>query len=814
MKKTELLLPVGDMNMLLAAIHHGADAVYMGVPYFNARGRSQDFSYEDLKEMIDLAHLYGVKVNLAFNVVIFESEIPKVREVLENILPMGPDAFIVQDLGLAKIIREMAPHQRIHASTQMTVTNADAMELLNDLKIDRFVLGRENSLSEIELIRSQTDKELEVFVHGALCVAYSGQCFTSESIGGRSANRGQCAQSCRLDYELWVDDKLKDMGDKKYLVSPKDLMGLEEVPRLKEIGVDSFKIEGRLKAPEYVAATAHHYRQVLDGSDLDLGKRRQELATTYSRGFFSGWLHGVDHQNLVDATYSSHRGIKLGEVLNIKNKTITIKSEITLHAGQGILIVHQDKEVGSKIFSVKTVGSFQEVELVGKVPANIGDSVYLNSDEVLDRKWQKGWSSREFQKRIPLKLEVLGVLGSPLKVVAQDPEGRKIEVVSEVELTAAQSRPVTGEMILDELKSLGTTPYIVNTESIDISDNVFIHNKVLKNMRREMVQKMNDARLSREFKCGSFPEAKKRNVSKDTPKLNILLRSKKQVEELTARFESILPLKDSIATVILDFEFGKDYGPSIEMLRTLGLKVTLATTRILKPKEYYNLNTIVRHQPDFILVRNLGALNYLKEKTQIPLIGDFSLNITNSYSLEYILSKGLLSVSMSYDLNQSQLLDVVKSNPQGIEVTVHQYMPEFHMEHCVFAAFLSNGHSFKDCGKPCESHELKLKDPYNNWHYLKADQECRNTFFKATPQSASFMIEELKSLGVSRFRLEALNEDGDSLILKIKTYLELIAGKIASEEAVTRLQMVETYGLSTGQLDRKDGYKDRKQIRT
>ncbi|HLW57759.1 MAG TPA: peptidase U32 family protein, partial [Bacteriovoracaceae bacterium] len=204
MKKTELLLPVGDMNMLLAAIHHGADAVYMGVPYFNARGRSQDFSFDDLKEMIDLAHLYGVKVNLAFNVVIFENEIPKVREVLENILPMGPDAFIVQDLGLAKIIREMAPQQRIHASTQMTVTNADAMELLSDLKIDRFVLGRENSLPEIELIRSQTDKELEVFVHGALCVAYSGQCFTSEPIGGRSANRGQCAQSCRLDYELWV----------------------------------------------------------------------------------------------------------------------------------------------------------------------------------------------------------------------------------------------------------------------------------------------------------------------------------------------------------------------------------------------------------------------------------------------------------------------------------------------------------------------------------------------------------------------------------------------------------------------------------
>lgn len=815
MKKTELLLPVGDMNMLLAAIHHGADAVYMGVPYFNARGRSQDFSFDDLKEMIDLAHLYGVKVNLAFNVVIFENEIPKVREVLENILPMGPDAFIVQDLGLAKIIREMAPQQRIHASTQMTVTNADAMELLSDLKIDRFVLGRENSLPEIELIRSQTDKELEVFVHGALCVAYSGQCFTSESIGGRSANRGQCAQSCRLDYELWVDDQKKDMGNKKYLVSPKDLMGIEEVPRLKEIGVDSFKIEGRLKAPEYVAATAHHYRQVLDGESIDLERRRQELATTYSRGFFTGWLHGVDHQNLVDATYSSHRGIKLGEVLNVKNKTIAIKSEIKLHAGQGLLIVYQGQEVGSKIFSVKTIGDLQEIELVGKVAIEKGSDVYLNSDEVLARKWQKGWSSREFQKRISINLEVTGVIGSSLKAIARDPEGRTVEVISEVPLSVAESRPVSGEMILDELKSLGSTAYILNNVSMNVDENIFIHNRALKNMRREMVEKLNKTRLSRDnVMTGSFPELVKEKANIQTPKLNILLRTKKQVEELAARFESILPLKDFIATVILDFEFGKDYGPSIEILRSFDLKVALATTRILKPKEYYNLNTIIRHRPDYILVRNLGALNYLKAKTNIPLIGDFSLNITNSYSLDYILSKGLESVNMSYDLNQEQLLDVVRFNPTGIEVTIHQYMPEFHMEHCVFAAFLSQGHSFKDCGKPCESHELKLKDPYNNWHYLKADQECRNTFFKATPQSASFMIDELKNLGVARFRLEALNEDGDSLLLKVKTYLELIAGRIDSQEVVSRLKMVETYGLSTGQLDRKDAYKDRKQLRT
>jgi putative protease len=316
--KSELLLPVGNLNMCLAAIHHGADAIYVGVPFFNARGRTTDFSISDLKEMIDLCHLYGVRVNLAFNVVIFQNEFPKVAELLKEILPLNPDAFIVQDLGLAKLIREMAPHQRIHASTQMTVTNPDAIKFVDDLKIDRFVLGRENSLSEIQMIREQTDKELEVFVHGALCVAYSGQCFTSESLGGRSANRGQCAQSCRLEYELYVDDKKKEMGDKKYLVSPKDLMGIEEVTKLQEIGVNSFKVEGRLKTPEYVAATAKNYREVLDGAPLQLGKRTADLASTYSRGFFTGWLNGVDHQKLVDGSFSAHRGLEIGKIKEVR----------------------------------------------------------------------------------------------------------------------------------------------------------------------------------------------------------------------------------------------------------------------------------------------------------------------------------------------------------------------------------------------------------------------------------------------------------------------------------------------------------------
>lgn len=812
--KSELLLPVGNMPMCLAAIHHGADAIYVGVPFFNARGRTTDFSLDELKEMIDLCHLYGVRVNLAFNVVIFQNEFPKVVELLEKILPMGPDAFIVQDLGLAKLIRTMAPHQRIHASTQMTVTSPDAIKFVDDLRIDRFVLGRENSIPEMKLIREQTDKELEVFVHGALCVAYSGQCFTSESLGGRSANRGQCAQSCRLEYELYVDDVKKEMGEKKYLVSPKDLLGLSEIRELKELGINSFKIEGRLKTPEYVASTARNYREVLDGRPLDLGRRVPELASTYSRGFFSGWLHGVDHQNLVDGTFSSHRGLEIGLIKEIKKNTIVLNSSVELKAGMGLLFA--GSESGSKIFKSSKVGEDYEVELLQKnLRLEKKMKVYLNSNEVLEKELQKGWQSREHQKRIPLDIQVEGKLGFPLKIKVGDPEGRIIICETKSSLLEAKTRGLTESDLKNELSSLGTTAYRLNELQCELDGNLFLNHKELKELRREFVEKMSLIRVKRDVPQPVNTQSffSRKNSKGHATSLNVLLRNKKQVDGFVLAYKNghFDGYKDHLKSVILDFEFGKDYAASVEAIQELKITAVIATTRILKPKEYHNLKVIMRCKPDMILARNLGAIEFLQKESSISLMGDFSLNVTNSITAEYLIGKGLRSINASYDLNQEQLLDLIAhADPQTLEVTLHQYMPEFHMEHCVFAAFLSKGHSFKDCGKPCEKHEVKLKDPYGNWHFLKADQECRNTFFKATPQSASFLLKELQEKGVGSLRLEALNEDPEMLNHKVLVYLKLLKGVMTSEEAMNELKLMESYGLGMGQLNKSDSYKDRK----
>jgi putative protease len=825
-QKSELLLPVGNMNMCLAAIHNGADAIYVGMPHFNARGRTTDFSVDELEEMIDLCHLYGVKVNLAFNVVLFEEEFPEVIELLKVVLPLCPDAIIVQDVGLARLIRVMAPSQVIHGSTQMTVTNHEAMTLLDDLGIKRFVLGREVSIPEMKAIKEKTDRELEVFVHGALCVAYSGQCFTSESIGGRSANRGQCAQSCRFEYDLIVDGERKEMGEKKYLVSPKDLCGIAEIPELIDLGIDSFKVEGRLKTPEYVAAAAKNYSAAILAkrndqvmSDKTIVEAKREMGLTYSRGFFSGWLNGVDHQQLVEGSYGAHRGVLIGKVVGIKTKSILIKSDYNkLKKGDGILLTSslngKKIELGGLLYDVFPAGN--DTELVfsrefdcSKIKA--GFKVFFNHDAAVEKALTQSYTDKNHKKRIPIQIQITASLNQPLLVSVSDGE-HEVCVASQALLVAARENPTTKKDLRDELGALGATCFVLDELKLVGLDNFFIHQKELKSLRRQFCELLMKARVQK--KTFEFNSADSLFVSLEataavSPHLNVLLRELAQVNAFI-QFSS--GIKDLVGVVYLDYEFGKDYAASVLLLKSAGFKVGIATTRILKPNEYYNFKVIERALPDVILCRNLGAVQYFSE-SHFELRGDFSLNVTNSLSANYFLTKKLNSVCASYDLNASQLSDLLKKMPSGkIEVTIHQYMPSFHMEHCVFAAFLSTGSSFRDCGKPCEEHRLELKDQFGNFHQIKADQECRNTMFNATSQSAAKLIPQWKKLGLTEFRFEALYENGEELKNKILSYASLITGESSFDESLMqKLGVLEKYGVSDKVFNNRD-YKNRKQI--
>jgi putative protease len=665
-------------------------------------------------------------------------------------------------------------------------------------------------------IKAATTKELEVFVHGALCVSYSGQCLTSESLGGRSANRGQCAQSCRLQYDLIVDGKKRELGERSYLVSPQDLCGLEDVPRLVEIGIESFKIEGRLKSPEYVATTARAYKERSLGhlSPSQTRVKEDEMARIYSRGFFNGWFDGVHHQRLVPARLSSHHGLYLGEVSSIASDGVVIDTEQEIEAGDGLVFVdHLSKEeIGSTVFGIRSdkrgaCVSFSRSFSLGKVRE--GMHAYVNSSPHLEAEVRTSFTDKNAMKKIPLTMAVVGSIGEPLVVTATDTDGTIAIARSESSLQQAARAPLSTDSLSAELGALGGTVFALSELTNGIAGACFLHSKELKEIRRSLChdlehQRMNRTSIvlrSREEMNEWVRSGRAPHTSPDTPRLNVLVRELSQLEGLTN-----LP----ISTIFLDFEFGKEYGPAAERVRAMGYKVGIATTRVLKPGELAHLKVIERIQPDEVLVRNLGALEYLRT-SGLTLIGDFSLNIANSISASYLLSKGLSRICPSYDLNGEQLLELASScDASKLEVTAHHYIPAFHMEHCVFAAFLSKGSSYRDCGRPCEQHRVELRDSKGAFHPLKADAECRNTMFNGVPQSAGTLLPALQTRGVATFRVDGLFEDGMTLRAKVEAYGDVLFNEVPVALAMGKLGMSDRYGVTNGQLYNIRGYQDRK----
>lgn len=820
-KRPELLAPVGTWEMCHAAVHNGADAIYVGMPGFNARGRAETLSLDTLRDMITFCHERGVRVLVAFNVLIFQREIPQVIELLREVLPLNVDAFIVQDIGLVRLIHALDPHQIIHASTQMTITSAEAIACTESLPITRYVLGREVSLNEMQRIREATSAELEVFVHGALCVSYSGQCLTSESMGGRSANRGQCAQSCRLAYDLIVDGQVREMGERRYLVSPKDLCALGDVAKLCDIGIDSFKIEGRLKSPEYVAATVHAYRQQIDvgpGVPVDPVVADQ-LKVIYSRDHFNGWMDGVNHQRLVRADFSSHRGMELGVVQAVEPPRIIIATERAVERGDGVMFADgvTRTELGGSVYDSERLDS-RRVALSMSwqfefSQVHAGMRSFLNVSPRLTNALRKSFTDRESFRRIPISMHVSGAVGEPLRLTVRDDQGHQLCVQSAVCCEPAQRAPLTGESLRKDLAALSGTIFVLEQYQAELSGELFIHQREIKKLRQLATTELLRERLTPREPSVSSPLEVQRWITQDsenresagsetgTALLNVLVRDVSQLNALSGL---------EIDTVYLDFEFGRDYQDAVRAVREMGFRAGIATTRILKPGEQAHLKQIQRIQPEVILVRNLGALHWLRESSS-ELVGDFSLNVSNVLTAHWFHERGLVRLTPSYDLNQVQLLDLVTaSSKSSWEVTVHHYIPSFHMEHCVFAAFMSTGTSYRDCGRPCEKFRVSLRDQHGVVHPLKADAECRNTMFNGIAQSAVRLVPQLINQGIRSFRLEALFETPAELREKVLVYSDMLKARLAPERVFEKLGVVERYGVSEGQLFSIRSYKDRK----
>ncbi len=800
-RRPEVLAPAGDAAALDAAIRGGADAVYFGLHGFNARARATNFDEASLAETIEKLHRHGVKGYVTLNTLVFDGELERVEAAIRACAAAGVDAIIVQDLGVARLAKAIAPEMSIHASTQMTCTDASSVELAKELGCKRVVLARELSTEDIDAIAKATDVELEVFVHGALCIAYSGQCLTSEAIGGRSANRGACAQSCRLPYELVVDGEKRDLGDKAYLLSPEDLEATSAVPDLARAGVASLKIEGRLKGPEYVFATTRLYRDAVQGAVDEMEKK--DALQTYSRGSGPGFLKGVDHQRLVDGRTCDHRGVVVGEARDV----CIMHGKSWLRATLGETVAKGD--------GVLVEGGFGgEGEIGGRIWEIDGDKLWLGPDVKLPKAFPKGrrifrTSSPQADKRInaamekdafksPLAMRISGREGeAPILHAKSLRDGREAEVTLDAPLTRATQAPTDRALLEEKLGRLGDSPFELATLDVDLPNDVIVPMSSLNRARRAVVAALDTkAKRAHDTTSVSAADLVARAAKIGAPEralpggVFVLCRNLGQARAALA---------SGADGVWLDFLELTGTGSALRALRDEGARfVGVAPPRIRKPGEEKIDRYLQDQGPDAILVRGLGAL---REGSRTAKVGDFSLNVTNRLSAAEVMRRGLSRFTPSFDLDEAQLGALLDERLAPLaEVVVHHPMPLFHMEHCVIAALLSNGGDYKTCGRPCDKHAVALEDRAGMVHPVEADVGCRNTVFHAAAQSAASLVPMLVSRGVSRFRVELVREDPAQVAKIVALYKDLIATKCEPRDVVRALRVGGGYGVVRGSL--------------
>lgn len=809
---------------------------------FNARMRAANFRLSELAEVMHWLHRRGVKGFLTVNVLVFSNELDEAAALVQAAAAAGVDALIVQDIGLARLAQALAPQLAIHGSTQMSITSAAGVAQAAALGCERVVLARELTLTDLgrlqhQLQQRQLTMPLEVFVHGALCVAYSGQCLTSEALGQRSANRGECAQACRLPYQLIVDGEERDLHDQRYLLSPQDLAAWELLPQLQAIGIASLKIEGRLKDASYVAAVTDAYRQNLDrlaaGSDPGVlsAAQRRSLELSFSRGLSTGWLAGIDHRVLVHGRWSKKRGPRIGvlEQLDSKGGWWIVDTHEALKPGDGLVFeaaggdpLEAPVEVGGRVMAVQQrPGQRLAIRLgPGRLDGRgfrTGSPCWLTSDPSLERHWQRLASQTVPERSRLLHLQVSGQVGQSLQVRVLAAAGLEAESTSALVLRSASAlQPATGqplnrERLEAQLGRLGGTGWTLEGLELALDGHLFLPMAQLNQLRRELVDQL--AELERNpGRAGSG------EPSEPCADLKAVLQQLAAVEpaEITAAgleqgpelivlvrtLEQLRALRDQpLAAVIADLEQPSELREAVAIGRGCWPQgIWLAGPRITRPDERWTLEPLLRARPDGYLVRNADQLEALTPLA--PCSGDFSLNVANPLTAAWFLEHwGLQRITASYDLDLPQMLALLQGcPPERVEVTVHQHMPLFHMEHCLFCAFLSEGHDHTDCGRPCERHTVVLRDRSSSEHPLLADLGCRNTLFNGKAQTAAEALPQLQRAGVRHLRVELLQESATQTRQRVELYAAALRGDISGRSLWQQEQLDSRLGVTRGSL--------------
>lgn len=758
-RKIEILAPAGSYESFHAAIVAGADAVYAGGPKFGARAFAENFTEAQLLNAIDYAHLHQRKFYLTVNTLLKDYEIEQLPEYLEPLYQRGLDAVIVQDMGVLNVVRQYFPDMDIHASTQMTVTGVNGAQFLKENGAVRVVPAREISLEEVRNIKSVTGMEMECFVHGALCYCYSGQCLLSSLIGGRSGNRGQCAQPCRLPYT--VD------GEKGYLLSLKDICTLDIIPDLIEAGIDSFKIEGRMKRPEYVAGVTSIYRKYVDlylknpqKPYLVDDKDKEMLMDLFNRGgFHTGYYKQKNGRNMITIQKPNHIGVKVGDVLSQKGREVQMRALTDIAAGDLI----EFKNEAQRYTTGKSCKQGEVITILApkgmRLPA--GEVLYRVQSPKLLNDLKTTYSEGKVIEKLYGYISMEA--GKAAKLVVCKDE-YSVEVESEQQVEAASSRPLDEERIKKQLRKTGNTEFAFDMLDVELHGEVFLPMQQLNEMRRkaleELEKKIQDSfhRKTAEKKVlqEEILDTASVKFSKKENKLSVLVETQEQLEAVLENDNSVacIYVDSNLDTTGLDAELWNGIS---DRIHKKNIEVFLAMPRIFRNQtiEIFEqaYDSILARYFDGMLIRSMEEYQFLKSKDYTGNIRlDYNLYIMNRFAKQFWKKQGITYGTIPVELNKSEIVNL---DSKQDEMIVYGYIPAMVTAQCVTS-------TVHGCKKDCKI--TMLKDRYQNEFPVKNQcRDCYNVIYNTAPLYLIDLKEDLEELNAERYRIQFSIENRDEV---------------------------------------------------
>ncbi|ACA59883.1 DUF3656 domain-containing U32 family peptidase [Candidatus Desulforudis audaxviator] len=827
----ELLAPAGSWESLAAAVQNGADAVYLGATAFSARQSAADFEPRELSRAVDYAHVRDVRVYVTVNTLVSERELGDAARLLGFLYNIGVDAVIVQDLGLMRLIADLLPGLTVHASTQTTAHNRPTLELFKELGVRRVVLARELSLDEIAGLKRDTGMEVEVFVHGALCISYSGQCLFSSLVGARSGNRGRCAQPCRLPYVLHRDgEPAVPLPPGRYLLSPRDLNLSTRLPELIRAGVDGLKIEGRMRRPEYVATVVRVYRTLLDRAAVGAfditAEERRELLQIFNRGYTTGYLSGRPGRALMAYTRPNHRGLALGRVLRYEPDTgsAVIALEEPLQVGDTIEVwVTRGGRVSTPVREIRVDGRLvkeasggTEVTLPVGGRVGPGDRVFKTVDARLERRARESFTSGRETKSIPLRFEVRVREGLPLELAVTGPGGLSASAQGKVPAVRAEKRPLTAAVFEKQLSRLGNTPFVLGELECRIEGEVMLPLSDINEARREAVDTLAAAKAARSRpstpvtvdladRVGPYLQARTASQARADSRRTLL-------SAAVGDLDGVRAAAGAGADVVYfpgeglgspTFPETEEVSEAAAVCRRHGATLVLWLPRILHDRERPRWERLLEAAgPCGVLAGNPGVFRLTG--TQRRLLADFPLNIFNSLTVSLFAGLGAAGVTLSPELTLDQIREITGKALVPVEVLVHGALPVLVSEYCVVGGVLGPGDGNR-CSVPCRAGRFALEDRLGLRFPVGVDHDCRMHVFNVKDLCVVDQVPELIRCGVAVLRVEGRLRDADYVGGVVGIYREVIDNsRIRGPEWQVpshyreRLERLSPQGLTTG----------------